>query len=137
MGTIEGSHNAPEVQDVTERYDVFNPNCPTRQILELIGGRWTVLIILSLSERTMRFGELRDRLDRISPKVLTKTLRNLEHDGIVTREVFAEVPPRVEYSLTELGHTLQQPLEALRDWAVRHVPEVTAARTAEDGDSLD
>jgi DNA-binding HxlR family transcriptional regulator len=108
--------------------DVFHPACPTRQVLDLIGDRWTVLIVLALTEQTMRFTELRKRLGGISPKVLTNALRNLERDGLVDREVFAEVPPRVEYSLTPLGHTLHKPLDALRDWAAKHVPDINDAR---------
>ncbi len=110
--------------------NVFHPACPTRQVLDLIGDRWTVLIVLALTEQTMRFTELRKRLGDISPKVLTNVLRNLERDGLVNREVFAEVPPRVEYSLTPLGHTLHEPLDALRDWAAHHVPDINDARQA-------
>jgi DNA-binding HxlR family transcriptional regulator len=108
--------------------DVFDPACPTRQVLDLIGDRWTVLIVLALTEQTMRFTELRKRLRGISPKVLTNVLRNLERDGLVDREVFAEVPPRVEYSLTPLGHTLHKPLDALRDWATKHMPDINDVR---------
>jgi DNA-binding HxlR family transcriptional regulator len=89
-----------------------------------------VLIVLALTERTMRFTELRKRLGGISPKVLTNVLRNLERDGLVDREVFAEVPPRVEYSLTPLGHTLHKPLDELRDWATKHMPDINDARQA-------
>lgn len=113
-----------------DKVDVFDPTCPTRQVLDLIGDRWTVLIVLALTERTMRFTELRTRLGGISPKVLTNALRNLERDGLVEREVFAEVPPRVEYTLTPLGHTLHKPLDALRDWAAHHVPDINDARKA-------
>lgn len=115
--------------------NVFDPACPTRQVLDLIGDRWTVLIVLALTEQTMRFTELRKRLGDISPKVLTNVLRNLERDGLVDRKVFAEVPPRVEYSLTPLGHTLHAPLDALRDWAAHHVPDINHARQASSNPS--
>lgn len=117
-----------DAERVDIAFDIFNPRCPTRQVLDLIGDRWTVLVVLSLRERTLRFSEIRSRLDGISPKVLTSALRRLERDGLVTREVFAEVPPRVEYTLTPLGTTLDAPLSALRDWAETHMPDIARAR---------
>jgi DNA-binding HxlR family transcriptional regulator len=113
--------------------NVFDPHCPyTRVILEQIGARWTVLVVLSLQDGSLRFSELRRRIGGVSPKVLTQTLRILERDGIVARQVHAEVPPRVEYSLTELGHSLEQPITAVRLWAEAHVPDILAARDAYD-----
>ena len=80
----------------------------------------------------LRFSDLRTTVDGISGKVLTDTLRELERDGLVSRHVFAEVPPRVEYELTSLGHTLHAPLRALGDWAEEHIEEVLVAREAFD-----
>jgi DNA-binding HxlR family transcriptional regulator len=113
--------------------NVFDPHCPyTRVILDQIGARWTVLVVLSLQDGALRFSELRRRIGGISPKVLTQTMRMLERDGIVARRVHAEVPPRVDYSLTRLGHSLEQPITAVRSWAETHVPNILAARDAYD-----
>lgn len=110
-------------------FDVFNPLCPTRQVLDRIGDRWTVMIVLTLLDGTKRFGELREAIEGISPKVLTAALRGLERDGLVDRRIYAEVPPRVEYTLTALGRTLEAPLRAVRDWAEQHMPEIEQARS--------
>ncbi len=111
-------------------FDVYNPLCPTRQVLDRIGDRWTVLIVLTLMSGTKRFKDLREAIAGISPKVLTAALRGLERDGLLTRAVFAEIPPRVEYTLTPLGRTLEQPLVAVRAWAEQHMPEIERARAA-------
>ena len=109
--------------------NVFDPNCPTRQVLDRIGDRWTVLVVLTLLDATLRFTELRRAIPGVTPKALTATLRGLERDGLVERRVFAEVPPRVEYTLTPLGRSLEQPLRAIKDWAEEHIAEIEAART--------
>jgi DNA-binding HxlR family transcriptional regulator len=110
-------------------WNVYSPLCPSRVLLDRIGDRWTVLIVGSLLEqRRMRFSELRNRIGA-TPKVLTQSLRALERDGLVEREVFAEVPPRVEYWLTPLGEALQEPISALKDWAEQHIPDVLEARS--------
>jgi DNA-binding HxlR family transcriptional regulator len=80
-------------------WDVFDSHCPTRQVLDRIADKWTVLIIRRLSNGTLRFAQLRRAVDGISQKVLTNTLRGLERDGIMTRRIYASVPPKVEYSL--------------------------------------
>lgn len=93
------------------------PACPVETTLALIGNKWQVLILRDLNlNGTMRFKELQRSIGKISQKVLTSNLRTMEAAGIVHRETFAEVPPRVEYSLTELGQTLQPILDAMRDW---------------------
>jgi DNA-binding HxlR family transcriptional regulator len=115
-----------------ERGNLFDADCPTRLILDRIGDKWTVLLVILLSEGPMRFTELRTRLGRVAPKVLTQSLRRMERDGLVTREVFAEVPPRVEYTLTDLGHSLAQPIAVLGDWAELHMPRFVAAQAAYD-----
>ena len=104
--------------------DAFDPECPTRVILDRVGDQWTVLIIEILDDSPKRFGEIRRRIEGITPKVLTSTLRSLVADGLVTRQSFGEVPPRVEYSLTDLGRSLQAPVTALRRWAERNVAEL-------------
>jgi DNA-binding HxlR family transcriptional regulator len=109
-------------------YDVYAAMCPTRQALDRIADKWTVLIIGSLARGTHRFGELRREIDGISQKMLTQTLRSLEFDGLVARRVKPTVPVTVEYSLTATGRTLTEPLEAIRRWAERHIDEVLRAR---------
>jgi DNA-binding HxlR family transcriptional regulator len=110
----------------------YDANCPTRQILDRIGDRWTVLIIGVLGDRDARFSELRRSIDGISQKMLTQTLRGLERDGLVSRTVYPEVPVRVEYALTHAGRTLLEPLSALREWAIEHLGDVSASQTAYD-----
>jgi DNA-binding HxlR family transcriptional regulator len=101
-------------------------------ILNRIGDKWSVMIVGYLSHKTMRFNELRHAIGGISQRMLTLTLRNLERDGLVTRTVFPEIPPRVEYELTELGRTLTEPLDALWDWAGAHQHDVVSARREYD-----
>lgn len=110
------------------QYDALSATCPSRIILNRIGDRWTIFVIMALSTEVLRFTELKNRIGIVTPKVLTETLRALEADGLVAREVFAEVPPRVEYRLTELGVSLLEPINAIRSWAELHVPEVLEAR---------
>lgn len=98
--------------------------CPSRQVLELLGSKWVVLIVPMLRAGGMRFGELRRQLDGITQKSLTQTLRNLEHDGLVTRTVHPTSPPSVEYALTDLGHSAGDLLEQLRLWAETNLAEI-------------
>jgi DNA-binding HxlR family transcriptional regulator len=114
------------------RFDVYNPACPTRRVLHTIADKWTPLVVGALADGTKRFSAIRRILGGVSQKMLTQTLRGLERDGIVERRVFAEVPPRVEYSLTPLGRTLIEPLAAIRTWAETHIQDVEAAQTAYD-----
>jgi DNA-binding HxlR family transcriptional regulator len=93
--------------------------CAIAATVDMVGGKWKTSILLHLKDRTMRFGELQ-RAVAVSQKVLTQQLKELEHDGIVHRQVYAEVPPRVEYSLSPYGQTLQPVLEALYSWGLRH-----------------
>lgn len=92
------------------------PACPVETTLTLISDKWKVLILRDLLMGTKRFGELKKSLGGVSQKVLTSQLRQMEASGLLTRKVYAEVPPRVEYTLTELGYSLQPVLEAMRDW---------------------
>jgi DNA-binding HxlR family transcriptional regulator len=91
--------------------------CPAESTLDVIGGRWKVPIVWHLSSRTLRFGELRRAMPDVTPKMLTRQLRELEADGVVRRRVFPEVPPKVEYSLTERGRSLKPVVEAMCRWA--------------------
>src|SRR6266508_1336120 len=113
---------------VSKAGDVFDPNCPSRVVLDRLAEKWTGLVVLALSDETLRFTQLRQRIGGVAPKVLTQTLRSLERDGLIRRRVYAEVPPRVEYSLTRLGRTLREPLEAVQHWAEQHVSAVLANR---------
>ncbi len=109
--------------------NVYLADCPCRDILDLIGSKWSVLVIGRLEDQPHRFGELRRAIPGITQKMLTKTLRQLEEDGMVDRRVLAEMrPPRVEYSLTSLGQTLTEPLAAIRDWTEQHLPAVREAQ---------
>ena len=112
--------------------DPYRADCPTRRILDRIGDRWTVLVVGALAEGDARFSELRRRVDGVSQKMLTQTLRALERDGLVTRTVYPEVPVRVEYALTEAGRTLCEPLEALREWSIIHLGHVAESQQAYD-----
>ncbi|WP_405061446.1 helix-turn-helix transcriptional regulator [Kribbella sp. NBC_01505] len=115
-----------------ERGDLFDPQCGTRVVLDRIGDKWTALAVLLLQHGPLRFTELRDGIGRVAPKVLTQTLRRLERDGLVTREVFAEVPPRVVYALTPMGRSLIDPLTAVSEWAEQHINAINDAQEQYD-----
>ncbi len=117
----------------------LHPDAPTakdllvHETLERIADKWTLVAIDALDDGgTLRFGELRRRMGPISPKVLTKTLRQLERDGLVIREVYAAVPPKVEYRLTPLGRALGKAVCGVWAWAARHLADVERAREAYD-----
>ena len=127
-------------------YDAFLAGCPSRQLLDRISDKWVALILAALGSdgphrarsssggepRSMRYSELSRRLAGVSQKMLTQTLRTLERDGLVTRTVTAAVPVRVDYALTDLGHSLLGPIKHLKAWAEDHVPEVREAQEAYD-----
>ncbi|WP_057490170.1 winged helix-turn-helix transcriptional regulator [Streptococcus orisasini] len=94
------------------------PACPVETTLSLIGDKWKVLILRDLLKGTMRFGELKNSIGSVSQKVLTSQLRDMEKQGLVNRKVYAEVPPRVEYSLTETGFSLKPIIDSMWDWGV-------------------
>ncbi len=112
--------------------NVYDPDCPARTMLDRIGDKWTVLVVLMLLDGPRRFNELRARVGRVAPKVLTETLRRLERDGVLTRTAFAEIPPRVVYELTPLGRSLEQPIRSIADWAEQNIDSITATRDAYD-----
>jgi DNA-binding HxlR family transcriptional regulator len=117
------------------KWDVYNEHCPTRIVLNRIADKWTVLIVGALADRTKRFGDLRREIGGVSQKMLTQTLRGLERDGVVSRTVYASVPPKVEYSLTEFGRTLVSILEAIREWSENNIESVLKARDDYDARS--
>jgi DNA-binding HxlR family transcriptional regulator len=100
--------------------------CPIQRSVALISDKWKVLIICTLADGKKRFGELHRAMEGITPTVLTRALRDLEADGLVRREVFAEVPPRVEYSLTAFGESLLPILRQLHEWAEAHADKLQA-----------
>ncbi len=106
-----------------------------RDVLSRVGDKWSLLVIGLLDDRSLRFTELQRRIDGISHRMLTQTLRNLERDGLVSRTSYAEIPPRVEYAATPLGRSLAAPVHELVDWASSHHEQITAARDAYDGTS--
>lgn len=124
--------SASHLLETTPTWDVFNSNCPTRQVLDRVADKWTVLVIQTLSKGTLRFAQLKRTVDGISQKVLTNTLRGLERDGIVTRRIYASVPPKVEYTLTALGQSLCGLVDGICGWAEANIVQVQAAREVYD-----
>jgi DNA-binding HxlR family transcriptional regulator len=107
-----------------------------RAILDQICNKWTLLIVATLDQGAIRFTDLHQQIPGISQRMLTLTLRNLERDGLVSRTVYAEVPPRVEYALTAMGRSLIPPALALAGWAIEHVPQIEDSRAAFETRSL-
>ena len=110
------------------QFDVMQPGCPSRVVLQRIGDKWTPLVFQVLKDGPQRFSAIRTAIQGVTPKVLTQTLRTLERDGLVSRTIYAEVPPRVEYGLTPLGQTLLGPLDAVRAWAEEHAGKILQSR---------
>ncbi|MCA0921865.1 winged helix-turn-helix transcriptional regulator [Pseudooceanicola nanhaiensis] len=120
------------VTNATEGYtfDVFKRHCASHMVLDLLSGKWTYLTVTALRQGRMRNAELARKIEGISPKMLSQTLRGLEHDGLVSRTVHAEVPPRVDYELTALGEELAGLMDQICIWAQNHVPEILTHRAA-------
>nr|WP_223187737.1 helix-turn-helix domain-containing protein [Streptomyces sp. CBMA29] len=119
---------------------MLDPCCPTRQLLDRIGTKWTSLTVKTLAEQApgeVRFAELRRRIPGISQKMLSATLQSLVRDGLVTRRVEPTVPPAVHYRLTDLGLSLERPLATLRDWAETHMPEIDRNNRLASGPATD
>ena len=113
--------------------DPSNPVCRTiSTLLSRIGDKWTVLVVSTLANGPRRFNELRREIPSVSQRMLTLTLRNLERDGLVSRTVTPTIPPRVDYELTGLGHSLQKPISALADWALANVAAIHEAQARFD-----
>ncbi|WP_088181767.1 winged helix-turn-helix transcriptional regulator [Sphingobium sp. Z007] len=113
--------------------DAYNPDCPTRHILDRIGDKWAVLVLLTLKDGPVRFNDLRRRIGAISQKMLSQTLKSLERDGLVSRAAFPTVPVTVEYRLTPLAGGLIGILDQVTQWAEAHVGDIMAAQRAHDG----
>lgn len=115
--------------------DPSNPVCRTiSTLLSRIGDKWTVLVVSTLGEGSRRFNELRREIPSVSQRMLTLTLRNLERDGLISRVVTPTIPPRVDYALTELGHSLQKPISALAGWALDNVEAIHDAQARFDSE---
>jgi DNA-binding HxlR family transcriptional regulator len=112
--------------------NVYSADCPTRQILDRVGDKWAVLILLLLREQPMRFNQLRRTIEGISQKMLSQVLKSLERDGMIRRRAIATVPVTVEYSITPLGVTLAAAVDPLRDWTEHHLKEVLVAQRRYD-----
>lgn len=125
MGTTDDLH----------RYggaDAYLAACPSRQILDVLANKWTMLAMGALADGPLRFGALRRRLDGVTQKMLTQTLRTLERDGLVTRSVYPTIPPRVEYAATELGGSVTALMSAIRAWSEENINAVLDARDTYD-----
>ncbi|MBA3510349.1 helix-turn-helix domain-containing protein [Sphingomonas sp.] len=115
--------------------DPSNPVCRTiSTLLSRIGDKWTVLVVATLGDGSRRFNELRREIPSVSQRMLTLTLRNLERDGLVKRTVTPTIPPRVDYELTALGHSLLKPVTALTEWALDHVEQIHRAQASFDAE---
>jgi DNA-binding HxlR family transcriptional regulator len=127
--THEGNHLFPEFPEGAP----FDPGlCPIRDVLDRVGQKWTLLILISLEREPRRFSALQRQVGDISKRMLTQTLRQLERDGLISREVFPTKPPSVEYALTPLGRSALEPIATLRDWAELYHDRIRAARQAFD-----
>ena len=106
---------------------IFDTQCEGHQILDKIASKWTILIIYALTQGKKRYGDLKQQIAGISSKMLIQNLRNLERNGLIQREVYSTIPPRVDYSLTVLGESLAEPLAILGEWAYQHISDVHAS----------
>ena len=111
-------------------YDAFLACCPSRQLLDVVANKWVCLILTSLTDGSRRHSELQRQIAGISQKMLTQTLRELERDGLVSREVTPSVPVRVDYELTDLGRGLREVLQPLKRWAEQNMAQVLAHRAS-------
>lgn len=113
--------------------NILRKDCPSHSVLELVASKWSVLILYALRHGTLRYSELQHSVGGITQKMLTQTLRDLERSGLVKRTVYPVVPPRTEYELTELGHSLEGVVAQFGGWAQDHMNAVVEARQRYDG----
>ena len=117
-----------------ERFDPESARCQgVSRVLQRVGDKWSLLVVAILADGPRRFSELRREIEPISQRMLTLTLRGLERDGMVNRTVTPTIPPRVDYELTPMGRSLQEPVLALAQWAVAHLPQIAEAQAKFDG----
>ncbi|WP_040739552.1 winged helix-turn-helix transcriptional regulator [Nocardia tenerifensis] len=122
--------SSPDLDDPTLEADVFAKNCTSRPVLQNVASRWGTLALVALRDGPYRFSALRRRVDGVSERMLSQTLQALERDGMVHREVHETIPPRVEYTLTELGAEVAERLESLIQVVERNMPRVREAQAA-------
>ena len=127
---------AQERRDNQSAFDAFLEDCPTRQVFGVLSSKWVGLVMSLLWLRPARYAEIQREIAGVSPKMLTQTLRTLERDGLVERTVTAQVPVRVDYSLTPLGQDLAPVLRSLKVWAEAHIDEIHDARERYDTHTL-
>jgi DNA-binding HxlR family transcriptional regulator len=128
MNVTNVNNQFSKMKNSLEKY-MDHVDCPIRQILDRFGDKWSILVLCLLSHRgTLRFNQISSHISDISQRMLTLTLRSLETDGLVSRKIYAEVPPRVEYELTPLGKSLIPYIENLAEWAAQNMPEVIRNR---------
>ena len=131
VSTTAGSARTAQMPALPDGHEPIG--CRAHEVLARVGDKWSVYVIYQLGEvGTLRFGELKRRVEGISQRMLTVTLRSLERDGLVSRKMYPEVPPRVEYTLTPLGATLRGIVGQLVDWSQTHLAEIDAARARYD-----
>lgn len=123
---------AQQRDEAREAYDAFLATCPTHQVMGVLATKWVALVLSRLIDGPCRFAQLQRAIPSISPKVLTQVLRTLERDGLVVRTVTAQVPVRVDYELSPLGHDLAPLLKALKTWSEGRISDIQAAREAYD-----
>ncbi len=130
----DGTFSTPYYRQETpaDRGNAFAANCPTRQLLDRVADKWSVLVLLILGDGDMRFGGLKRRVEGVSQKMLSQTLRSLERDGLVTREVTPTMPVMVTYGITPLGRELLSALRSMIDWAETSMVKVMAAQRSYD-----
>jgi DNA-binding HxlR family transcriptional regulator len=129
MATLTAAQRRAQAK---QHYDAFLACCPSRQLLDVVANKWVCLVLTALADGSMRHSELQRRIAGVSQKMLTQTLRELERDGLVSRQITPTVPVRVDYELTKLGQGLQQVLRPLKEWAEVNMPSVLANRAASD-----
>ncbi|MEB3214334.1 MAG: helix-turn-helix domain-containing protein [Leptolyngbyaceae bacterium] len=123
----ETQYSSQPALDRIAKMGIFDTSCEGHQILSKIATKWAILIIYALTQGKKRYRDLNEQIVGVSPKMLVQTLRNLERSGLIRRDIFPSVPPRVDYSLTPLGESLAEPLAILGEWAYQHIPDVNAA----------
>lgn len=134
----DGTFSSPgHLEETWTRGDVFAAECPTRQLLDRIADKWSTLVLIVLGQGPIRFNALKHRIDGVSQKMLSQTLKSLERDGLVSRTVVPTVPVSVTYAVTPLGMTLMSAMQSMIDWAETRMPEVAVAQTLYDARSSD
>jgi DNA-binding HxlR family transcriptional regulator len=123
---------AQQREEMARAYDAYLASCPARQLVDRISDKWVTLVISALADGPQRYSDLSRRIAGVSQKMLTQTLRNLERDGLVSREVTPSVPVRVDYELTPLGLSLMPLIRHIKDWAECHMDKVATARQTYD-----